>query len=208
MRVYLFLGIVAALLQGCSPMTAVIGFGSAGAPAPAAVDVASRAIGRTVSSDILAEEMLEEVNEFRTRHQLPALSTDPVATQAADWMSRYQADKGTMTHRTTVAGMETFDSRYKNLGGDRVVAGAENIAWHQLRMRNGQIVESYEELADRIVGGWIDSPEHRRNLLLSSPRGQAVAGFGVATGRNQSADGVYSTLSIFYVHPTQTATGS
>lgn len=188
-------------------MTAVIGFGSAGPAAASTVDPASEAIGSRISSEILTNEMLEDVNEFRTRHQLPPLTADPVATRAADWMSRHQAEIATMTHRTSVRGMETFDSRYRKLGGERVVAGAENVAWHQLRMRNGVIVESYEELADRIVDGWIDSPEHRRNLLLSSPRGQGVTGFGVATGRNLDDEGVYSTMDIFYTEPALNSTG-
>ena len=203
----------AALLAGCSPTTAIVGFGSHGAVAPAATasastaDIASRPIGSQLLPDVLQQKLLEQVNDYRSRHDLPPLAADRSAAAAADWMARYQASIRTMTHTSTVAGMEDFGNRYGRMGGARLVSGAENIAWHQLGMKKGAVSESYEELAARIVGGWIDSPPHRKNLLLSAARGRAIAGLGVARGVNGGTDGVYSTIDLFYVEQGRDATG-
>jgi uncharacterized protein YkwD len=200
---------LAALLQGCSPTTAVVGFGSAGAADPGSAptdQLSARPIGSQLRDDVLEVKLLEEVNEYRSRHDLPPLVADRAAADAADWISRYQASVMTMTHTSNVAGMEQFDARYRKLGGARIISGAENIAWHQLGIRAGAIVESYDELAARIVGDWIDSPSHRKNLLLSGSRGVGIAGLGVARGTNGGLAGVYSTMDVFYVEQPRGAT--
>ena len=130
-----------------------------------------------------ASELIVAItNEFRKKHGLSRVKVDPALEKAAKYFARYMAKTNTYGH--TADGKRPSD-RAKRHGYDYCLV-TENIsyAYHSL---------GYEpqELAERFVTGWKESPKHRENMLDPD-----VTQTGVAVA--QSGDsGYYYVVQMF-----------
>ncbi|MBM3910228.1 MAG: CAP domain-containing protein [Thaumarchaeota archaeon] len=139
-------------------------------------------------------------NEQRTRNGLAALANDASLASIARSHSEDMAANGYMSH-TNLDGKDPSDraasvgySCYKDYGTYYTYGVAENIAqnWLYTSYMTSGIYTSYnwhteESLAKEIVGGWMESPGHRQNILTST---YDRIGIGVGIASN---DAVYST---------------
>lgn len=99
----------------------------------------------------LATQVVALVNAHRAALGLQPLALSPTLTAAATWKARHMAQYGYMDHDDPGPPLaRTADERIAACG---YTAGAwgENIA------------EGYAT-AQSVVGGWLDSPEHRANI--------------------------------------------
>lgn len=127
-------------------------------PTTPAVDIAT-----------IEQQVLEYTNQERTKHGLLAFTGDNNIAAVARAHSRDMATRGFFAH-TTPDGI-TFDQRLR-LGGISFAAAAENIAIHQS--------------AKLVVEAWMNSPDHRDNILNPTLH---KLGVGAAVGSN----GIYFT---------------
>lgn len=125
-------------LSGCGSIGS--GNGSAINPAPY-VGKNAFPTGKSLSNPT-AEELLQEINRVRVRNDVAPLRSDTQLTAIALRHNAYMLRQSTLLH-------DGFDERFALSGSDRC---AENIA------------RGYPTAA-AFVQGWLDSPEHRSNLL-------------------------------------------
>jgi len=109
----------------------------------------------------LRAELLVLANAARARAGLPALARDPRLEQAAQTQACRTADRGDLTHR---------GSWFAGLG--RRLRRAD----YPYAMAVENLAEGQRDAAEAMAG-WVNSPEHRHNLL--DPRARD-AGFGIA----------------------------
>ncbi|NNE88500.1 MAG: hypothetical protein HKN27_10530 [Silicimonas sp.] len=162
---------------------------------PTFADACSRAVSQKAASTIvptgsinqklLGSAIRDEVNFHRCRAGLKEVGGAGTALrkQARDhskWMARTQQ----LTHRSTVAGASTLRDRIKR-AGVKFRTGSENIGMvhrYQIDNRRFKILDSgsckfatyegkalpahsYASLARHVVGLWMNSPGHRKNIL-------------------------------------------
>lgn len=131
----------------------------------------------TVQADATPTSLIAEVekaifeksNQFRAKHDRPALSTDPELTKAATEFAEFMAESGKYGHR---ADGRSPAQRAKAAGYKYCVI-RENIAY---RTNTGDVTAV--DLIEVFVPGWIDSPPHRENMLAEHIM---HTGIGVAT---------------------------
>ena len=184
---------------GCSTMAPVVqtppGYGIA--------ELGKRSITDTLDIPLLASLTLDYVNLYRARFNLPRLNLDLRAVHAAQWMASYQASRSTVTHVADVPSMRIFPLRYRACGGDSYARGVENAGWYRLFEADSSRNLTYDEMARRIVDGWINSPSHHKNLIASAGDAEGLVGVGIARGAYTGIEGIYSTLNVFFPWPDQ-----
>lgn len=99
---------------------------------------------------IYAEQVHGRVNALRTRYGLPELQWCELLAEAAEKHSREMAVYGYFDHISPVSGMGLYE-RISALGA-HFIAASENIA---VNHPDGIFA----------VSGWLNSPEHRKNIL-------------------------------------------
>ncbi len=110
--------------------------------------------------------MVISTNEFRRQEALQATKHAPQLASAARYFADFMARTGKYGH--SADGTEPA-ARAKRFGYDYCIV-SENIA--QLYRSDGIATA---ELANRLVKGWQDSPEHRKNMLDPNVTETAVA---------------------------------
>lgn len=129
--------------------------------------LAAPALGCAVPADLagLRGELLALSNAERAAQGLGPLRADPRLAEAAQVQACRMADRERLTHRGSwFAGL----GRRLHRVGYRYAMAVENIG------------EGHRD-APEVIRGWMDSPEHRRNMLAA----QALdAGYGVARAAN------------------------
>lgn len=130
-----------------------------------------------------AAELIERLtNDFRAKHgREPVKSNDTLEQTAADF-AEYMAHTGRYGHYATG---EAPSERVKEHGYEYCIS-AENIAYD---FRTAGF--STGKLAESIVKGWEDSPEHRENMLLPG-----IMHIGVAVFQSEET-GVYFAVQEF-----------
>jgi uncharacterized protein YkwD len=149
---------------------------------------------------LLESILFDYINLFRAKHNLATFTHDQQAASAATWMAGYQARTGTITHRSTTPGMETFTDRYQRQGGIGYALGAENTGWTAISLLPGESF-TYDEMARRILDNWINSPHHLEALVLAGDGLPGGLGVGVVRGKYDNWDGVYATMDEFFYAP-------
>lgn len=142
------------------------------------------------------------VNGVRRARDLPALSLDPALREVARSHSRDMADRDYMAHVSPEGDSfhdryARFDYRCERRDGDRILGGAENVAQFPfgVPVHDGdggavRTLATADELAAAVVGGWMDSPGHRENILREPWREEAI---GVAVVRRDGVTRAYVT---------------
>lgn len=127
------------------------------------------------------EKIVRQTNDFRKQHDRQPLTESKSLNKAARQFAAYMAEHEKYGHQ---ADGKTPAQRAKEAGYAYCVI-RENIAYR----RNPNEVTS-EKLTETFVSGWVDSPEHRENMLAETI---TEVGVGVAN----SGPGVYYAVQLF-----------
>jgi uncharacterized protein YkwD len=131
-------------------------------------------------------------NEMRASNDRSELIySDPLET-AAFLHARYMATQRVLSH-------ENAQDRKRKTAQDRArLAGVENPFIAENVLFNSHFSEplSYLELADKIVGIWMKSPPHRKNMLSESA-------FNLGCGVYINEDEIYASQSFQFYEPVQ-----
>lgn len=130
-------------------------------PALAVAEVSS------LSSEV-EQAIIQQTNDFRKENDLPSLEAQEQLNETAAKFAKYMAETQKYGHH---ADGRTPAQRVKAAGYEYCVV-RENIAY---RTNTGEVTAS--GLTEVFVDGWIDSPQHRENLLATyaTQTGVAVA---------------------------------
>ena len=161
---------------------------------------------------VLAEQaVLHEVNRARCAEGLSPLSPDRSLRQAAELHSRDMARLGVLAHELPVPGRENLERRLESLALPYGLAAENIIEAHFMAYRSGasyRVIDpvrctftysdgspirrhSYASLAQELVGRWLSSTGHRRNLLNPALRRH---GFALASNSETAlCGGLYAT---------------
>lgn len=137
---------------------------------------------RTAREIRLERLIHERVNQRRQRHGLQNLTWSAELATVARYHSTHMANRSYFAH-TSPSG-ESLGDRYAAFGIG--CAGGENLGY----VRYSGISYGDEEIAERIVTGWMDSPGHRENVLRSRFDAE---GIGVAIVERGGYTHVYAT---------------
>jgi uncharacterized protein YkwD len=139
----------------------------------------------------------ELVNEERRDQGLDALSLDHELSRVARGHSEDMSDREYFAHVSPEG--EDFADRYAAAGYDCRVpvsegyaTGGENVAktYFMAPLEDGERHRDAADVARGIVDGWMDSPDHRENILRSCWR---CEGIGVSATDEDGRLAVYAT---------------
>src|ERR1700755_2918036 len=137
----------------------------------------SRAIGCLIAGLLLAapavaaETPAELISGYRLKHGEVRVVRDATLDRIAQEQARAMAAKDTLSH-------EVLGSFSRRVAPARAGRAAENIAY------------GYESF-DKTLGQWIDSSEHRKNLLLHN-----ASRVGIASAKDASGKRTYWAMVI------------
>lgn len=123
----------------------------------AAAAVAQAAPANTVDARAAVAVVVQKTNAFRAGNDLGPLAPDARLAEAAQRFAEYMAASDTYGHEAD--GRKPVQ-RAQAQGYEHCLV-AENIAYQFTSSGF-----STDDLADRLVAGWEESPGHRRNMLL------------------------------------------
>jgi uncharacterized protein YkwD len=158
-------------------------------------------IADTVDYDLLSDMVIGYINLYRAKYHLDKLMPTREATRAAYWMADYQSRTGIVGHVSDIPGMSLFPERYRHSGGQSYAYGVENAGWCAIIDVYQERNRTYDEVARRIVDNWVNSPEHRKNLLATADESYGVVGLGLCRGKLNGFDGLYATMDAFFIWP-------
>lgn len=132
----------------------------------------------TVETADLAKRLHAQVNKERKRQGLSALAWSDALSRIAMQHSRDMAGRNYLRHDSPEG--KGFSDRYQQGGyvceirvGMVVYTGAENIAlshlYNSMTTKDGVPYYNWntaQEIAQRTVDGWMNSPGHRENMLM------------------------------------------
>jgi Cysteine-rich secretory protein family len=122
----------------------------------------------------------ELISNFRMKHGEGRVTSDATLDRIALEQAKAMAAKDTLSHEV----LGSFSSRISPAGAGRA---GENIAYGY---------DGFEKTLDQ----WINSPEHRRNLLLHN-----ASRIGVASVRNETSHRTYWAMEIAGDYSSRTA---
>jgi len=137
----------------------------------------SRAIGCVIASLLLAapahaaESPSELISTYRLKHGEVRVARDATLDRIAQEQARAMAARDKLSH-------EVLGSFSRRVAPARAGRAAENIAY------------GYESF-DKTLGQWIESSEHRKNLLLHN-----ASRVGIASARDASGKRTYWAMVI------------
>ena len=123
------------------------------------------------------ELIVEKTNEFRRKQELEPVKPNAELAEAAQYFADYMAKTDRYGH--TADGSRP-SQRAKEHGYEYCLV-AENIAYQFSSVGFGT-----QELAEKFVQGWIDSPEHRKNMVNS-----AATDIGVGIAQSEDSGHYY-----------------
>jgi uncharacterized protein YkwD len=130
-----------------------------------------------VQMQSLQSGVLASLNAFRRQHGLAPLRLSPALSRAARQHSLEMAARGYFSHDS--ANGSTFDkriARFYPMGFHRFWSVGENLLW-----------SSPDVDASQALTMWINSPEHKANML--NPRWREI---GLSAVHSPSAPGTYA----------------
>lgn len=157
-------------------------------------------IGTRLDRTLLSTLVIDYINLYRSKRNLPVLMHEKRAGDAALWMANYQSSKSAVTHFSEAPDMRRFGDRYRQQGGGNYSTGYENAGWYPLYDPQLERNYTYDEMARHIVDGWINSPSHHKALIVKA-EGDGVIGLGVSPGSCKGCDGIFATMNVFFFIP-------
>lgn len=137
-------------------------------------------------SDYSQSSLLKETNEERTKAQEPELTIDPLLTAAAQAKANDMAAKNYWSHNAP-DGKSPWS--FITAAGYQYQEAGENLAY------------GFDGAAET-VAGWMNSREHRANILNADYQN---VGFGVASSPNYQGQGSQTIVVAEYGLPTAAA---
>ncbi|MCA9110760.1 MAG: CAP domain-containing protein [Planctomycetaceae bacterium] len=128
------------------------------------------------------ELIIQQTNEFRNKHELRSIKTDERLQQTALSFAQYMARTDRYGHQ---ADGHSPAERVRAMDYPLCLI-AENIAYY-FATQGFQT----DELATKVVDGWINSPPHRKNMLR-----EHVTEIGVAVAQSKKT-GVFYAVQLF-----------
>lgn len=190
--------VAALVVAGCSAQQSLF----VTRPNTALQERGAAVIGPTLDRDLLSSLVVEYINLYRSKRNLPLVYTEHNAKSAALWMADYQASRAQVTHvAADDPSMRRFKDRYKQNGGGSYSAGYENTGWYPLFDPQLGRNHTYDEMARNILDGWINSPPHHKALVVKGDGANGVIGLGVAPGTCKGTDGIFATMNLFFYMP-------
>ena len=120
--------------------------------------------------DRIREQALVLLNQSRKEHNLPPLVLEAKLSKAAQSHANDMLKRKYFAHSSPEG--ETVADRYRQAGGSKWLVTAENI--YQADHTPPPITDN---ILKHLQVGWMNSPGHRKNILL---RGITEFGFGIA----------------------------
>ena len=131
----------------------------------------------TVEAADLAQRIHAQINKERKKHDLSALAWSNDLSRIAEKHSRDMESRNYLSHDSPEG--KGFSYRYRQGGyaceirvGSFVYIGAENVAlshlYNSMTREDGIAYYNWnspQEIAQRTVSGWMNSPGHRKNIL-------------------------------------------
>ena len=134
--------------------------------------------GETIKLNGDEKQMLDLHNQARANNGIPPLCVHPDLTEAARFHSQEMLDKGYFSHDSRNG--ESIKARLERFGytfaGHPYWKYGENVSWG-----SGDL-----GAADNRFNGWMDSAEHRANIL---DKNFSEVGIGARTGTFEAQDG-------------------
>lgn len=171
-----------------------------------------------IDRDLLDAAVFHETNRRRQQHGLPALRFDAKAREAARMHSdamakhgfvghenRFDRQRATMSDRGQMVGLRpallaenvasTFARRYNS--GDAFYVREENGRQIQSATPKGPQIpmRTYLEFAEAVLDGWMNSPGHRKNVLLKNAE---YLGTACAPGSDRRELEKFYCTQVFY----------
>ncbi len=137
----------------------------------------------TPDTTLVEEQIIELTNQFRAKYKRGAVKYDPVLSRAAESYARFLARSGKFSHEAD--GRQPADRITK--AGYEFCRIGENLA----SAENSRGFET-TKLATQTVEGWINSPGHRKNMLIDS-----VTDIGVGVVRAPGRYPKYISVQLF-----------
>ncbi len=111
------------------------------------------------------------INLIRIRRGASQLKLNEVLNQAAEDHNLYQIRKNELTHKQSKPRKHEVMDRVKTYGGGFRMVG-ENVQYQGLQQlttgnRTEIISETYQQMANKMIKNWVDSPGHYDNLIES-----------------------------------------
>jgi uncharacterized protein YkwD len=109
------------------------------------------------SLSIMVRNIEHYTNQERLKRGLVGFSTSPALAFLANGQSRNMCQAGQLIHESDrfPSGWKKFEQKLKRVG---IRSGGENIAYYTT-------LKDPEKWARLVVRGWMNSPEHRKNIL-------------------------------------------
>ena len=140
----------------------------------------------TVVAANLAQRIHAQINMERKKHGLTALAWSNDLSRIAEKHSRDMLSRNYLSHDSPEG--QGFSHRYRQGGydceirvGSFVYIGAENIAlshlYNSMTREDGVAYYNWnspQEIAQRTVSGWMNSPGHRKNILTPHWRHEGI----------------------------------
>jgi uncharacterized protein YkwD len=154
------------------------------ATATAALGSPSKPAGPASSLSLLERGVLADINAFRTQNHLVPLRLSASLTTAAREHSQQMAADGYFAHESAdgSAFWKRIEHRYAS------------SPWHYWSVGENLLWSSPDVDAQGALQDWLNSPEHRANLL--SPNWREI---GVAAVHVTAAPGMYNGLDVTIV---------
>lgn len=171
----------------------------------------------SIDYDLLAAAVFHETNRQRAKHGLPALAYHQELREAARIQARGMQKKGLISHEHPHEEKETLADRLEYVGlkgryfseNVALVFGRQYESGEPFfsREENGKQVVSetpggppipghtYLSFARTLVGSWMDSPGHRKNILATEP--EMLGAESLHTRGPEGMDRFYSVQVLF-----------
>jgi uncharacterized protein YkwD len=130
--------------------------------------------------------IVEKTNAERAKAKLGALKHNAQLAVVAERHSRDMAERNYFSHNTKRFGRDIPFSKRMSMGQLRFGRTAENLALQPI-MRD---IGTYDQLARATVEGWMNSPGHRKNILMPELN---LIGVGIAVGNRGNQPYAYIT---------------
>ncbi len=128
---------------------------AAARPAPTAVAAPVRTAAKMSADAALQLQVLGQMNSLRARHRLARLQLSPSLHAAAVTHSREMGTSGFFSHSSADgSGFDKRVARYYGMGTHRYWSVGENLLWASGSLDAAGALQL-----------WLNSPEHRENLL-------------------------------------------
>lgn len=137
-----------------------------------------------IDIEVFEQQIHDDVNDMREQHVLDPLTFDQELADIARDYSQDMAEREFFDHYSPEG--EDFTDRYAAAGydcevrdGDQIYTGGENLALNSIGrpVQDGERREFHtdiEDVSQAIVRGWMESPEHRENILQPAWENQGI----------------------------------